>query len=98
MSRKSSTKSVREDVSVFSLADDDEDEEEEEANDDHVWSRTIVGAGEAGRPATRALYKLTVLSALGGFLFGYDTGVVSGAMVLIVKVRFFTTLSKFLVA
>ncbi|XP_037079946.1 proton myo-inositol cotransporter-like [Pollicipes pollicipes] len=29
------------------------------------------------------LYVLTFLSAIGGFLFGYDTGVVSGAMVLV---------------
>ena len=43
-----------------------------------------------GEPAPRQpdrfswfVLKLTVISALGGFLFGYDTGVVSGAMLLI---------------
>ena len=33
--------------------------------------------------ANGSVIQLTFLSAIGGFLFGYDTGVVSGAMLLI---------------
>ncbi len=68
---------------LFSLADEDEDEDE----DDLVFSRTIVGGGQKGRRPPLAVYKLALLSAVGGFLFGYDTGVVSGAMVLVRKAR-----------
>ncbi len=34
-------------------------------------------------PAKPLIYTLTALSCIGGFLFGYDTGVISGALIQI---------------
>lgn len=48
--------------------------------------RSLIGnAEDRDAPTTGFVYVLAFFSALGGFLFGYDTGVVSGAMLLLKK-------------
>jgi MFS transporter, SP family, major inositol transporter len=44
-----------------------------------VGGRAPRQAGAQGAPK-RFLTKLTIISTLGGLLFGYDTGVISGAL------------------
>ena len=46
-------------------------------------SESEHGHGPVTPASPRFLYLLTLLSTIGGFLFGYDTGVVSGAMLLL---------------
>ncbi|XP_046715192.1 solute carrier family 2 member 13b isoform X2 [Silurus meridionalis] len=60
--------------------------------DDHKLIRAPATAAQSGGGSaysqdgsSRFVYVLSFFSALGGFLFGYDTGVVSGAMLLLKK-------------
>ena len=58
--------------------------------DDGPSSDERPDAPEAKHETTAFVYLLTFLCAIGGFLFGYDTGVISGAIVL-VSVKFLLT-------
>lgn len=57
-------------------------------DDDHFDSSTskrrLSHASQQSAPAI--IYLMALLSAMGGFLFGYDTGIVSGAMVFVKKI------------
>ncbi|SDY65867.1 MFS transporter, SP family, major inositol transporter [Geodermatophilus africanus] len=52
------------------------------ASHGHGSGHSVKATGGAGRSKAnnRFLVKLTVISTLGGLLFGYDTGVISGAL------------------
>lgn len=49
-----------------------------------VFDRDVKGGGGGGPVRlTPYVMMLTFLCAIGGFLFGYDTGIISGAMLFI---------------
>lgn len=48
----------------------------------NVQNNETPGSGQAQR-TPQFVYTLSFFAAIGGFLFGYDTGVVSGAMLLL---------------
>ena len=51
--------------------------------DDGPSSDEHTDPPDVKRDAAAFVYLLTFLSAIGGFLFGYDTGIISGAIVLL---------------
>lgn len=70
-------------VTLQTLVDDDKiDTASQEHNHNRVTDESAVLAEGEEKPSTFLLC-LTFAAALSGFLFGYDTGVISGVLVLI---------------
>ena len=60
-------------------------------------SSSTGSVGTPTRAHNRFLIKLTVISTLGGLLFGYDTGVISGALLYMKDDQNLTTTTEALV-
>nr|XP_057932662.1 proton myo-inositol cotransporter-like isoform X3 [Doryrhamphus excisus] len=72
--------------------------EEDDGERRLIGSPSVDAASIGGNPPTQPfVYVLAFFSALGGFLFGYDTGVVSGAMLLLKREMNLNTLWQELV-
>lgn len=57
----------------------------------------LKGSRENPRYSTHFIYLIAVIGALGGFLFGYDTGIIAGALIFIQETFVMSTLLKELV-
>ncbi len=60
-----------------------DDEDNPVSRDDGLTTNPLAELPDAQPELTTFTKALVAFAAIGGFLFGYDTGVVSGAMILI---------------
>lgn len=72
------------DEDQYDLPNTFSDDHRKGENGTHPQIKKKLSLSSAQNPPN-IIYLMSVLSAMGGFLFGYDTGIVSGAMVFVKK-------------